>query len=61
MASGHCTFKQTDVTRALRAAIAAGVDVRSVEIHKDGRIVVTAGKPQEPADEGRGSNEWDRI
>lgn len=61
MARGPCTFKQRDVTKAVRGTVAGGVDVRSVEIHTDGRIVVTAGKPLELADEGKGGNEWDNI
>jgi hypothetical protein len=53
MARGACTFKQNDVTRALRATLAAGVAVLRVEIDKDGRIiVVTAGAtPSAPADD----------
>lgn len=61
MARGPCTFKQQDVTRALRAAVAAGIDVQRIEIDRDGKIIVVTGKPQEVADEGRGENEWDRI
>lgn len=61
MARGPCTFKQQDVTRALRAAVAAGIDVQRIEIDRDGKIVVVTGKPREVVDEGRGENEWDRI
>lgn len=61
MARGPCTFKQQDVTRALRATVAAGIDVQRIEIDRDGKIVVVTGKPQEVADDGRGENEWDRI
>ena len=42
MARGSCTFKQQDVTRALRAAVAAGIKVQQIEIGKDGRIVIVA-------------------
>jgi hypothetical protein len=59
MSRGPCTFKQNDVTRAVKAVVAAGVEVARVEVDKDGRIVVVAGKPV--PDEGRGGNEWDRI
>lgn len=38
-------FRQQDVTRALRATVAAGIEVRRVEIAKDGRIVIVAGSP----------------
>ncbi len=45
-----CTFKQQDVTRALKATKAAGIDVQRIEIDKDGKIVVVAGKPDAPGD-----------
>jgi hypothetical protein len=40
MGHGSATFKETDLTRALRAARKAGVDVERVEIGRDGRIVL---------------------
>lgn len=44
MSKGPQTFRQTDVTRALRAVAAAGIQVQRVEIDKEGKIVVvTAG------------------
>jgi hypothetical protein len=53
MARGACSFKQQDVTRALRATLAAGVAVLRVEIDKYGKIVVvTAGeRPPAPVDD----------
>lgn len=42
-----CTFKQLDVTRALRGAKAAGMDITQIEIGKDGKIVLFTGKPGE--------------
>ncbi len=60
MARGPCTFRQQNVTRALRATRAAGIEVQRVEIDKDGKIVVVAGKPTEPPREGEDEcNEWD--
>jgi hypothetical protein len=60
---GPCRFTQRDVTRAVRAVVAAGVQVAKVEVDKAGKIVVfVAGNEQESADEGReANNEWDRI
>ena len=54
-------FRKTDVTRATRAILAAGLDVARVEINKDGVIVVVPGKPEEPADERSETNEWDSV
>jgi hypothetical protein len=38
------------VTRALKGAIAAGMEISKVEIDKDGKIVVIIGKPDAPRD-----------
>lgn len=40
MSRGPLTFKGTDVTRAIRATMAAGIAVARVEIDKDGKIVI---------------------
>jgi hypothetical protein len=40
MARGKCAFRQSDLTRAFKAARAAGVEVARYEIAKDGRIIV---------------------
>jgi hypothetical protein len=36
----EATFRQNDVTRALRAVGAAGCEVRRIEINRDGKIVL---------------------
>jgi hypothetical protein len=46
MARGPSTFKQRDITRALKAAVAARVAVR-VEIDKDGNLAVVMTAPAE--------------
>jgi hypothetical protein len=61
MGRGPSRFKQEDVTRAVRAMVAAGIEVRRVVIEKAGNIVVVAGKPEdEKPNEVSGGNEWDR-
>ena len=55
MGHGPARFKETDVTRALRAARKAGVDVERVEIG-DGRIVLVLKNGDKVLPEG---NEWD--
>jgi hypothetical protein len=49
MARRRCTFTQDDITRALKAAAAAGVDVR-LEIEPSGKIVLVpnVANPVEP-------------
>lgn len=59
MSRGRCTFKQNDVTKAVKAVVAAGVEVARVELDRDGRIVIIAGKP--PPGDTRGGNEWDHL
>ena len=58
MARGRCTFKQNDVTRALRAAEAAGREVRRVEIDGAGKIVLVIA---EPADAEPGPSGADKV
>jgi hypothetical protein len=62
MARGLCAFKQRDVTRALRATRAAGIEVVRLEIANDGKIIVVTSKEQKgPAGDGKGENEWDGV
>jgi hypothetical protein len=60
MPRGQCTFRQGDVTKAVKAVVAAGVHVARVEVDRAGRIVVIAGEPA-PAEQAQEGNEWDRI
>ena len=53
MSRGHSPFRQHDVTRALRAARAAGLEVTGYEIEPEtGKIIVriATGKGEQPAD-----------
>jgi hypothetical protein len=57
MARGAATFKQSDLTRALKAAAAAGVAVKRIEIDKSGKIVMaTAGNVEAAPNENQ--NDW---
>jgi hypothetical protein len=51
------TFTQSDITRAARGAIKAGLAVRRIEIDRSGKIVIFIGG--EPIDQQ--SNEWDGV
>jgi hypothetical protein len=59
MARAPAIFRQQDVTRAFRAARAAGVKVARVEIDPNGRIVIVTTDELEL--ERREGNEWDRV
>jgi len=62
MSRGQQTFKQGDVTRALKATVKAGIAVERVEIDKEGKIVVVTVRPGDAANgEKPGKNEWDVV
>ena len=43
MARTRSNFRQSDATRAMRAAVSAGLKVQRVDFHRDGRISIIAG------------------
>jgi hypothetical protein len=57
MSKGQHTFKQGDVTKALKGAVNAGLSVQRVEIDREGKIVLIAGRPGQPDE----VNEWDSV
>jgi hypothetical protein len=57
MARAPCTFKQRDVTAAVKAVLAAGIEVQRVEVDQDGKIAIITGKAEESR--ANGENEWD--
>jgi hypothetical protein len=61
MSRGAYTFRQGDVTRAVRAVRAAGIEVRRVEVDRAGKIVVVTGEPGKDEPIPKEGNEWDRI
>jgi hypothetical protein len=61
MARAASTFRQQDVTRALRAVTAAGVHIARVEIDKSGKIVIIIADPTDQPGETTEANEWDRV
>ncbi len=44
MSRAPSTFKQSDITRAVKGAFAAGAQSVRIELDRDGKIVVIAGK-----------------
>ena len=56
MARSAPSFRQADVTRAVRGALAGGIEIARVEIDRGGKIVIVSGKPAEQQPD----NELDR-
>lgn len=65
MARGASTFRQRDLTAAVKAVVRSGYDVVRVEVDKAGKIVVVTRTTSEPAPRDnppdREANEWDRV
>ncbi len=57
MGHGPANFKETDLTRALRAARKAGADVERIEVGRDGRIILVLTNGDTVLTE---RNEWDQ-
>jgi hypothetical protein len=60
MGHGRCTFKEIDLTRALRAARKAGIDVARAEVDRTGKIILVLKNDGEAASTTE-RNEWDEI
>jgi hypothetical protein len=52
------TFRQADVTKAIRAAAAGGFQIGRVEVAQDGRIVLVSERAAPDRDQSE-VNEWD--
>ena len=56
------TFRQQDVTKVLRAAVAADLQVAGVKVNSHtGEIELVIGEPRARASSGEEANEWDNI
>ena len=55
------TFRQQDVTRAVKAVTAAGVHIARIEIDKAGKIVIIAADAADQPAQVPEANEWDRV
>lgn len=63
MGSNPATFRQRDVTQAIVGVQRAGLDIRRVEIDKQGKIVIHTGAapPDAAVAENKEHNEWDAL
>lgn len=62
MSRSQQTFKQSDVTKVLKATVKAGISVERVEIDKNGKIVVVTARQEDGThDKEPEKNEWDEV
>lgn len=61
MSRGLQTFRQRDVTKAVKALAAAGKAVAEIRVDKTGAHIVVAWKPAEARTTAEEPNEWDSI
>jgi hypothetical protein len=54
-------FRQSDLTRAVKAVVAAGLRVAGVKVSAQGDIEVVTGEERVHASPPQGGNEWDGI
>ena len=59
MAPRAASFRQADITRAVKGALAAGLSVGRVEVGGDGRIVIVAAPEIDL--QTRNGNPWDKV
>jgi hypothetical protein len=60
MSRARSRFTQADIAKAVKAAIAAGLEIARVQIAADGTITIVTGKSAEQQ-QGHQCNEWDRV
>jgi hypothetical protein len=61
MSRRQAAFRQRDLTRAVKAVIAAGLHVAGVKVSAQGDIEVVTGEGKTQGPSTEGENEWDRI
>jgi hypothetical protein len=55
------TFRQRDLTRAVKAVIAAGLHIAGIKVSAQGDIEVVTGDERAQDSSLREVNEWDRV
>jgi len=58
---GRCRFKKSDVTKATRAVLDAGLPVARVEVDHDGSIIIVPGNPTAVAQVDETSDDLQKL
>jgi hypothetical protein len=61
MSRRQAAFRQSDVTKAVKAVIASGLRVAGVKVSAQGNIEVVTGDERVHDSPPQGGNEWDGI
>ena len=61
MVRARSTFRQRDLTRAVKDVIAAGLRVAGVKVSAQGDIEVVTGDDRAQESPAQGGNEWDHL
>jgi hypothetical protein len=59
MSRRQLTFRQNDVARAIKGAVAGGLTVQRIEVDKAGKIIVVVSETYKT--EPPSSNSWDTL
>jgi hypothetical protein len=59
MSRRQLTFRQNDVARAIKGAVAGGLTVQRIEVDKAGKIIVVVSETDKT--EPPSSNSWDTL
>jgi hypothetical protein len=61
MTRAACSFRKSDVRRAVEAAKAAGLAVKRIEVGGDGKIAVIVDQNGNNKESETGENPWDQV
>jgi len=61
MSRRRAAFRQSDVTKAVKAVVAAGLHVAGVKVTAQGDIEVVTDDERMQDSPTQGGNEWDRL
>ena len=59
MSHGRANFTQRDLTKAVKAVVAAGMSVAEIRVDRNGAAIVTVGATDKTKPDER--NEWDQL